>query len=252
MTTYNKNRIGAAFGRGIITTVVLASGLALRAEPADAYKPKDDASSTPAAIRAGATARPGDTASCLQQAAKMNNATIKFAQLASQKAENAELKSLGQTLESDHQAAQAKLQTIAAKHNVTLPTAATLDAKCEEEFTKLQGLSGSEFDKEFAKGAVEGHATARAHLEQAVTQAKDPDVAQYTREMLGHVKHHQQQIRQVAKAVGLDQATIASLESKGQEAVGAPGATETSSATSPSRSSDKSDQLNRPAQPLDK
>jgi putative membrane protein len=250
MTTYNKDRIGAAFGRGIITTVLLASGLALRAEPSDAYKAKDDASSAPYATRAGATARSGDTATCLQQAAKMNNATIKFAQLASQKAENAELKSLGQTLESDHKDAQAKLQTIAAKHNVTLPT--SLEAKCQEELTKLQGLSGSEFDKEFVKGAVEGHATARAHLEQATTQAKDPDVAQYTREMLGHVKHHQQQIREVAKAVGLDQATIASLESKGQEAVGAPGASETSSATSPSRSSDKSDQQNRPAVPLEK
>ena len=181
----------------------------------------------------------------------MNNATIKFAQLASQKAESAALKRFSKTLESDHKQAQSKLETIAKKHNVSLP--ASLDPKCEEEISKLQGLTGSEFDKEFIKGAVEGHAMALAHLEQASTTAKDPDVAQYTKDTQARVKHHQQQAREVAKAVGVDQATIDSLESKAKEGVGSPASTsETSRGTGSSKNSNKSDQPDRQAVPREK
>lgn len=168
----------------------------------------------------------------------MNMATIAFGQLGSQKAENAELKRFSQTLQSDHKKAQAKLETVAQKHNITLPTA--LDAKCQEEMAKLQNLSGAEFDKEFARGAVEGHAMAVAHLSQASMEAKDPDVAQYAKDTLARVKVHQVEAREVAKAVGLDAATIASLESKAKEGVGSSGATtESSGATSSTKDSDQ-------------
>jgi len=163
-----------------------------------------------------------DTASCLKEAAQMNSATIKFGQLAAQKAENPELKKFGEEIEKDHTKAQGKLEAIAKKHDVVLPT--SLDAKCQEELTKLQGLSGSEFDKEFAKGAVQGHAMGIAHLEKESTEAKDGDIAQYSKDMLAQMKRHQEKARQVAKAVGLDQATIASLETQPPEGVGTSGA----------------------------
>jgi putative membrane protein len=197
MTIFKENKISAVIGRGIITTAVLAAALALQAQ-----QTQD-------------TARAGDTATCLKEAAKMNITTIKFAQLAAQRAESEELKRFSQTLESDHKRAQTQLEPIAKKYNVTLPTA--LDAKCEEEIAKLQALSGGEFDKEFAKSAVEGHAMALAHLQKASKEAKDADVAQYTRDLLARVKDHQQRAREVAKTVGVDQATITTLESKAQE-----------------------------------
>ena len=214
---------------------VLATALALQAQDDQS---KRDATSSQKSTQQS-TARAGDTTTCVTEAAKMNMATIKFGQLASQKAQNAELKRFGQTLETDHKQAQSKLERIAQKHNITLPTA--LDAKCEEEMSKLQALSGEEFDKEFAKGAIEGHAMAVAHLEQASRAVKDADLAQYTRESLTQVRSHQRQGREIAKAVGLDEATIASIESKAKESVGsaAAGETGTSPAKDPSKDSSK-------------
>ncbi|MFO1497689.1 MAG: DUF4142 domain-containing protein [Verrucomicrobiota bacterium] len=226
MTTIKNNQLRAAICRGLITAGLLSTGLALRAQQGSADQSKRDITRhDTASAHYGADA--GDVNRCIQEAAKMNMATIQFGQLAAEKAENPELKRFAQTLQSDHQKAQTKLATIAQKHNVSLPT--SLDAKCEEEMTKLRGLSGAEFDKEFAKGAVEGHAMALAHLQHASMQVKDSDLAQYMKDALAHVKEHQQRSREVAKAVGIDQATIASLESKAKEGVGTPGATSESS-----------------------
>jgi len=210
--TRNKtaDRVSVAIRRAVIITgAFLATALMVQAQQSEVRKP-------------------GDTASCLRQAAQMNEATIKFGQLASQKAQNPELKQFGEQMEKDHKRAQTKLESIAKNHDIVLPT--TLDAKCQEELTKLQGLTGSDFDKEFAKGAIQGHATAIAHLRKAAAEAQDSDVAQYAKDRLAQMQRHQEKAREVAKAVGLDQTTIAALETQPPEGVGtAGGATQTES-----------------------
>jgi putative membrane protein len=233
MTIPTQKNIGAAFGRGIMAATLLAVALSVNAQQGDLNKPKTESKSPDSA------ARSGDVTTCITEAAKMNNATIKFAQLASEKGQNAELKRFVRTLEQDHKKAQDKLEKIAQKHNVTLPT--SLDARCQEELSKLQSLSGAEFDKEFVKGALEGHAVAMTHLEKASKEVKDADVAQYTRDMLAQVRNHQRQTREIAKSVGLDQATIDSLEAKAKENVGSPGA-----ASETSRGADSSKSLDNP------
>lgn len=177
---------------------------------------------------------PADTSSCLKEAAQMNSAVIKFGELGSQKAQNPELKRFSEQIERDHKRAQEILETIAKSHNVELPT--TLSEKCQQDLNKLQALSGSEFDKEFAKDAIQGHAMGIAKLEQASTQVKDPDVAQYAKERLAQLKRHQERAREVGKAVGLDQATIASFETQPPEGVGTPGASSERGTGSPQKS----------------
>ena len=170
----------------------------------------------------------------------MNLATQKFAELAQQKPQSPELKQYAQTLKQDHQKAQQDLERIAQKHGITLPT--SVDEKCQQEISRLQALSGEEFDQEFAKGAVEGHAMAVAHLQQASTSIQDQDLKQYTQQMLSKVKEHQRKGREIAQSVGVDQTTITSLERKAQDSVGgaAASASGTSSESSNSDSSSSS------------
>jgi putative membrane protein len=229
--------------RGIVATGVLATTVALQAQQNSVDQPKHATAASGYTAKANAN----DPAACLTEAAKMNTAVIQVSQLAAQKAQSDELKRFAKQLEADHKQAQSKLETIAQKHNVTLPT--SLDAKCEEEITKLKSLSGNEFDKEFARGAVEGHAMALAHLQQASSSTQPADIAQYTQDMLAHVKAHQQQARNVAKDVGLDQATIAALEKKAQTDVGSAGATTESSTGA---SSNHKDSQERPSSGKDK
>ena len=123
-----------------------------------------------------------------------------------------------------------------------------MEAKCQEELTKLQGLSGSEFDKEFAKGAVQGHAMAIAHMKKGSSEAKDSDMAQYSKEMLVQMKRHQEKAREIAKAVGLDQTTIAALETQPPEGVGSTGGNSQSERGSGLKS-DQSDRKDSAPQP---
>jgi putative membrane protein len=211
MTTSKKtDMLGAALCRGLILTSALVAALTVQAQQSEQPKPYPNASGG------------SDTSSCLKEASQMNAAVIKVGQLGSQKAHNPDLKRFSEQIGADHKRAQDKLETIAKNHNVELPT--TLSAKCQEELSKLQALSGAEFDKEFAKGAVQGYAMGIAKLQEASVQAKDPDVAQYAKDRLAQLRRHQERAREVAKAVGLDQATIAALETQSPEGVGTSGA----------------------------
>jgi putative membrane protein len=190
-------KIISVFRYGIFVSGLLAACLVVQADHHEdkATGQKDKS----AHFKSGAT----DAASLLKGAAQINLTTIRYADLASQKAESAELKRFAQQLKQDHQQAQSELQTVAQKHNVTLPT--TVSQECLEEVAKLEAKSGREFDQAFAKGSVEGHAMAIAHLQK----------------VLDKVREHQRQGRQVAMAVGVDQSTITSLENKAKEGVGA-------------------------------
>ena len=211
-----KNSRIVSITRGLAMTALVLTALAVRAD--DAAKAKFKA---------------GDKESVLKHSAKMNMATEKFAELANEKAQNPQLKQYAQKLSQDHKQSQQELEKLAQKHNVTLPT--SVDEKCKEEIARLQALSGEEFDREFAKGAVEGHAMAMAHLQQASSAATDTDVRQYTQSLLAKVREHQRQGREIARAVGVDQTTITSLERKAQDSGGGPAAGETSSSTDSSK-----------------
>lgn len=221
---------GMRFSRTLLIATLAAAPLALQAD--DAEKSKSTSSSSSSSSSKHSELSATDKESVIKNASKMNLATEKFADLAEQKAQSQELKQFARTLKQDHQKAQQDLERIAQKHNITLPT--SVDEKCQQEISRLEALSGAEFDKEFAKGAVEGHAMAVAHLQKASSAAQDTDVRQYTQQMLSKIKQHQSKGREIAKSVGVNETEITSLENKAQEAVG--GAASTASGTSDSDS----------------
>lgn len=235
MTKSNKFTSNITRGLGILA--VSAAALTIQAD--DSASAKSDKSYKSASAHGSAT----DKTSIIKNAAKMNLATTKFAELASQKAQNQELKQFAQTLQQDHQKAQQDLEKIAQKHSITLP--ASVDEKCQQEISKLQALNGQEFDREFAKGSIEGHAMAVAHLQQASSSTTETDLRQYTQQLLSKVKEHQRKGREIARSVGIDQTTITSLESKAQDSIGGPasgieGSSESSTEKSSSNSSNES------------
>lgn len=224
---------GLLFSGSLIVAALAITPLAMQAQESDSTKSTSSSSGSKHSSLAAT-----DKESVIKNAAKMNMATIKYSELATEKAQSPELKQFAQTLKQDHEKAQQDLQRIAQKHSVTLPT--TVDEKCQQEISRLEALSGQEFDREFAKGAVEGHAMAVAHLQHASSGAQDTDLRQYTQQMLSKVRQHQSKGREVAKSVGVDQTTITSIESKAQEAVGGPASSATGTSDDSSSSKKKS------------
>jgi putative membrane protein len=232
--------------RSLLIAALTITPLAIHAD--DSQKSQTTLASSSASAKHSELAAT-DKESIVKNSAKMNLATQKYAELAQQKAQSPELKQFAQTLQQDHQKAQQDLERIAQKHNITLPT--SVDEKCQQEVSRLEALSGQEFDREFTKGAVEGHAMAVAHLQKASSAAEDTDVRQYTQQMLSKVKQHQSKGRELAKSIGLNQTEITSLENKAHDAVGGAAASATGTSDSSNKSSNSDSSTDSITQPSD-
>lgn len=162
--------------------------------------------------------------SFIKHTAMSGQLEIQAGQLAQQKAQNQQVKQLGQTLVQDHQQANQKLRQIAQQKNVQLSQ--QMDQKQQAKLQKLQKASGAEFDKEFVKHTIQHHKKDIQQFEQATRQfSNEPELKSFAEQTLPQLKQHLQMAQAAAGAVGVDAASIAGeFEDEGFEAVGAPGA----------------------------
>ena len=160
-------------------------------------------------------------ASFVKEASAGNQSEIALAQLAQTKAQNPEVKNLAEMLQKDHQQAQEKLQTIAQAHNLTLDATPSWTERRTE--SKLEKLSGAEFDQQYAKDMLEDHASDIKKFEKASQNIEDTDVKQYAQEILPKLQAHLQHTASAAKSAGVDQSTISSYTKDLPGAVGGAG-----------------------------
>lgn len=176
--------------------------------------------------QAGAADTPSGTslsskgASFVREASAGNQSEIALAQLAQQKAQNPEVKDLAKMLEQDHQQAQEKLQTIAQAHGITLEQTPSYTQRRTQ--SKLEKLSGADFDQQYAKDMIEDHVTDIKKFQKASEKIEDADVKQYAQDSLATLQKHLEQAKSAAKSAGVDQSTISSL-TKDMPAVGGTG-----------------------------
>ena len=147
--------------------------------------------------------------SFVKEASAGNQSEIALAQVAQQKAQNPEIKNLAQMIQQDHQQAQEKLQTIAQTHGITLDQSPSWTQKRAQ--SKLEKLSGAEFDQQYAKDMLEDHVSDIKKFQKASQNVEDTDVKQYAQECLPKLQTHLQHAKSAAKSAGVDESTIASI-----------------------------------------
>jgi putative membrane protein len=103
---------------------------------------------------------------------------VKLGELASQKAQNADVKAFGRMMVQDHTKAGDALKEIGAKHNVMAPT--TLDDDHREKLDRLSKLSGAEFDREYINTMVDDHEATLKAVEDRVDKSGDDKNPTYT------------------------------------------------------------------------
>lgn len=91
----------------------------------------------------------------LTNAMKGDNSEIKLGQLAADKGQSAGTKSFGQTLVKDH--TKAKQQVAAVDRSMGVSPTEDMMPEAQTEYTKLQSMSGTAFDREFASYMVNDH-----------------------------------------------------------------------------------------------
>ncbi len=96
-----------------------------------------------------------DAAEFAVNAASSSMFEVEAGKLAQQKASSKEVKDFGKRMVEDHTKASKELKDLAAKKNITLPTA--MSAEYQEKIDKLSGLSGAEFDKEYMSIMDDAH-----------------------------------------------------------------------------------------------
>ncbi|HET8859338.1 DUF4142 domain-containing protein [Marivirga sp.] len=130
----------------------------------------------------------------LIKAAEINLKEIHFGQLAQQKGSATHVKELGKMMEDAHTKSQAALTELAKSKEVTIPSAPSSEAN--DAYSKLNEISGNEFDKAYADQMVKGHEEAIETFEEASENSKDKDVRNWANATLPELRNHLQHAKE--------------------------------------------------------
>jgi putative membrane protein len=148
---------------------------------------------------------------------------VHMGKLGVQKAQNEQVKTYAQRLIDDHTQANTELKQLASQKGITLPDdkfASSSDTSSDAERTKvresesgehkehhaalkkLEGMSGTEFDREFVRMAVKDHEKDVKEFEKASQKAEDSDLKAFAQKTAPVLREHLQQARALQAQVG--------------------------------------------------
>ena len=125
---------------------------------------------------------------------------VRLGELAKKKGAKQEVKDFGAMMMADHGNAGEDLKTLAAKHNVTLPSG--LPAKYKAVVDGLGKLSGGAFDKVYIDEMVKAHSKDVGAFEAASKSTKNPDVKAFAKRTLPVIKGHLKEVKSIAESAG--------------------------------------------------
>lgn len=131
-----------------------------------------------------------DDADFVVNAVAANYSEIRLAELAKQKATMQKTKDFADTLISDHTRANSEIRALALSKNISVPSGPNQDAL--NEYDKLNGMQGDQFDKEFADYMVKDHQKAIDMFQHAVDHVQDGEIRDWAQKTLPVLRHHLQ------------------------------------------------------------
>ena len=124
------------------------------------------------------------------QAAQDGVAEVQMGQLALEKGEAQGVKQFGQMLVQDHTQANQQLLQIAQQQKVTVPQRPT--QQDVSEMDKLKGLSGADFDRQFARVMVQDHQKSVQLFQQEAQSGHDSALKSFAQNTLPVLQKHLQ------------------------------------------------------------
>lgn len=134
-----------------------------------------------------------------KEAASGGMAEVKLGQLAQDKGTNEAVKNLGSRMVNDHSKAADELKAAATQSNINLPS--KLNAKDEAAYNRLSRMSGTAFDREYAKAMVTDHTQDVAEFRKEAIDGQDASIRNFASETLPTLQEHLKQAREMEKAV---------------------------------------------------
>lgn len=113
---------------------------------------------------------------------------VELGRIAAQQGTSDAVKQFGQRMVDDHGKANTELMSLASSKGITLPT--ELDAKHKEHVTKLSGMTGADFDREYVKMMVSDHVKDVSEFEKQSTRGTDADLKAFASKTLPTLQEH--------------------------------------------------------------
>ncbi|GAA4467429.1 DUF4142 domain-containing protein [Nemorincola caseinilytica] len=126
----------------------------------------------------------------VMKAATASMAEIELGNLAMANGALPEVKQFGQTMVTDHTAANEELRAAAQPKNIALPVAPT-DAQLKKA-EELRGKTGADFDKDYIDLMVKDHKDVIDAFEKEAEKGNDPDLKTWAGAKLPALRHHLQ------------------------------------------------------------
>jgi putative membrane protein len=135
----------------------------------------------------------------VMKAAQGGMAEVALGNMAASKATNADVKTFGSRMVTDHSKANDELKQLATTKGLTLPA----DAGAENQKTsdELSKKSGKDFDKAYMKDMVEDHEKDVKEFEKAAKDAKDADLKSWASKTLPTLQDHLKMAKDTQKKV---------------------------------------------------
>ena len=181
----------------VLAIVVLASCTPGESTNAPANNSNRTAAASPTlAPTSSPTVARQDDRTFVMNTAQNGIAEVALTRMASQKAQNAEVKRLAQRLLADHTKVNNELKPIASAKNITLPT----DVKPEhkEISDRLSKLTGAEFDREFLSVMVQSHEKSITAFQAEVNSGTDPEIKVFATKTLPTLQEHLRMARDLS------------------------------------------------------
>ena len=124
----------------------------------------------------------------LNEAAMLNRKEILLGELASDKANMADVKELANMIVEDHTTALADLNTLARSESIVITTEQS--DKAVNAHHKLSNKSGDDFDKCYVDMMIDNHEEAIMKFEKAAQECKDPEIRTWADNQLPSLRKH--------------------------------------------------------------
>ena len=122
-------------------------------------------------------------------------AEIEMARMALQKTDNTDVSDFAHMIQSDHSSALKNLSELMKDKNVPQPR--TLAAETQQEVSRMNKLTGPEFDREFINMMVSDHQEDVEMFRDQLAIVQNPDVKDYVEDLLPKLEMHLDKARQL-------------------------------------------------------
>lgn len=129
-----------------------------------------------------------DDSTFMAKANNINMEEIKLGNLAKDKSSNESVDQLADMIVADHTQNNQNLSGLASKKSIRMTS--TLSDDAQDAYNKLNDLSGTDFDNEYADMMVKGHKKAISLFEKDSADINDSDIREYAVNTLPKLRAH--------------------------------------------------------------